>query len=176
MKIATMTTEPTAKTAGSHPAVATPRSPGFDPLRKTLGERFLQALLFEAIAVTLCATLGSWLLGYPLVQMGALTVMISVIAMLWNMLFNSLFDRAQRRLGFRRGWGARAVQAMLFEIGLILAVVPLAAWWLDLTLWDAFVLDIGIALFFLPYTFIYNWVYDAARARLSGRRAPGCTV
>ena len=147
-----------------------------DPLRKSLRERFFQALLFEVIAVALCATLGSWLLGYPLVQMGALTVMISLIAMLWNMLFNSLFDRAQRRLGFQRGWAARAIQAALFEIGLILAVVPLAAWWLDLSLWDAFVLDIGIALFFLPYSFVYNWLYDVVRARMVRRRAAACTA
>jgi uncharacterized membrane protein len=145
-----------------------------DPLRKTVRERFLQALLFELIAVTLCATLGAWLLGYSLVHMGALTIMISVVAMVWNMVFNSLFDRAQRRLGFHRGWVARAVQAGLFEIGLLLAVVPLAAWWLNLTLWDAFVLDIGIALFFLPYTFVYNWAYDAVRARLLSRPAAAC--
>ena len=96
--------------------------------------------------------------------------MISLIAMAWNMIFNALFDRAQRRIGFERGVTARAVHAVLFEIGLILAVVPLAAWWLDITLWRAFVLDIGIVLFFLPYTFVFNWVYDSLRERLMARR------
>jgi uncharacterized membrane protein len=57
----------------------------------------------------------------------------------------------------------------LFEIGLILAVVPLAAWWLDIGLWEAFVLDIGIVLFFLPYTFVFNWTYDHVRARVVAR-------
>ena len=126
--------------------------------------------------MTLCATLGAWLLGYPLVHMGALTVMISIIAMLWNMLFNALFDRVQLRLGFRRGLVARVVQAGLFEIGLIAAVVPLAAWWLGIGLWEAFVLDIGIALFFLPYTFAYNWAYDTLRARMLARRSTPCAT
>jgi uncharacterized membrane protein len=79
------------------------------------------------------------------------------------MVFNALFDRAQQRMGFRKTMGARALHALLFEIGLLLAVVPLAAWWLDIGLWEAFVLDIGIALFFLPYTFVFNWCYDHLR-------------
>ncbi|MDB5848108.1 MAG: hypothetical protein JWP29_1860 [Rhodoferax sp.] len=146
-------------------------SAGTDALRKSMRERFFQALLFELIAVVLCATAGAWLLGYSLVHIGALTVMISTIAMLWNMLFNTLFDRAQLRLGFRRGLAARLVQAALFEIGLVAAIVPLAAWWLGISLWEALVLDIGIALFFLPYTFVYNWTYDTLRARVLARRS-----
>ncbi|APW37828.1 hypothetical protein RD110_11975 [Rhodoferax koreense] len=147
-----------------------------DALHKSVKERFLQALLFEMIAVVLCAAAGAWLLGYSLVHMGALTVMISTIAMLWNMAFNALFDRAQLKFGFERGVVARVVQAGLFEIGLIIAIVPLAAWWLGISLWDAFVLDIGIALFFLPYTFAYNWVYDTLRARLMARRSASCAA
>ncbi len=139
-------------------------------LEKSITERFLHALMFEVLAIAICAPLGAWLLGYPLAHMGLLTLMISLIAMVWNMIFNALFDQAQRRIGFERGVAARAVHAVLFEIGLILAVVPLAAWWLDITLWRAFVLDIGIVLFFLPYTFVFNWVYDSLRERLVARR------
>lgn len=71
-----------------------------------------------------------------------------------------LFDRAQRRIGFKRTVGARVVHSLLFEVGLIVAVVPLAAWWLD----------IGIVLFFLPYTVAYNWMYDHLRARVVARK------
>ena len=132
---------------------------------KSIKERFFHALIFEVLAIAICAPLGAWLLGYPLAQIGLLTLMISLIAMSWNMLFNAVFDRAQRRIGFDRTLAARAVHSVIFEIGLLLAVVPLAAWWLDIGLWEAFVLDIGIALFFLPYTFFFNWTYDHLRAR-----------
>ena len=108
-------------------------------------------------------------MGYPLAHMGALTLMISLIAMAWNKVFNAAFDAAQRRLEFSRTLTMRAVHAVLFEVGLILAVVPLAAWWLDIGLWEAFVLDIGIVLFFLPYTFVFNWTYDHVRARVVAR-------
>ncbi|MBA4327665.1 MAG: hypothetical protein C0428_05510 [Polaromonas sp.] len=139
-------------------------------LQKSVKERFFHALGFELLAIAICAPLGAWLLGYSLAHMGLLTLMISLIAMVWNMVFNALFDRAQRRMGFRRTLGARAVHSVIFEIGLILAVVPLAAWWLDIGLWEAFVLDIGIVLFFLPYTFAFNWSYDHLRSIVVARQ------
>ena len=133
-------------------------------LKKSKTERFLHALTFEIIAIAICAPLGAWLLGYSLAHIGILTLLVSLLAMIWNMVFNAIFDNAQRRFGFTRNLKARAVHAVLFEIGLIMAVVPLAAWWLNISLWDAFVLDIAIVLFFLPYTFVFNWAYDSLRA------------
>ncbi len=133
-------------------------------------ERFFHALGFEILAIGLCAPLGSWLLGYSLIHMGWLTLMISLIAMSWNMVFNAAFDRTQRRMGFRRNFTARAIHAILFEVGLTLAVVPLAAHWLDISLWDALVLDIAILGFFLPYTFSFNWIYDHVRALVVARK------
>ena len=140
-------------------------------LKKSVKERFFHSLGFEVLAIAICAPLGSWLLGYSLAHIGLLTLMISLVAMSWNMIFNALFDRAQLRMGFRRNWLARSVHAVIFELGLLLVVVLLAAWWLDIGLWEAFVLDIGIALFFLPYTFIFNWVYDHVRASIVARRS-----
>lgn len=140
-------------------------------LQKSVKERFFHALGFEVLAIAICAPLGAWLLGYSLAHIGLLTLMISLMAMSWNMAFNALFDSAQRRLGFKRTVTMRVVHSLLFEVGLILAVVPLAAWWLGIGLWEAFVLDIGIVLFFLPYTFAFNWSYDHLRAVVMARRS-----
>lgn len=137
---------------------------------KSVKERFFHALGFELLAIAICAPLGAWLLGYSLGHIGLLTLMISLVAMSWNMVFNAVFDHAQRRMGFDRTLVARAIHAVIFEVGLLLVVVPLAAWWLDIGLWEAFVLDIGIALFFLPYTFVFNWTYDHLRARFIARK------
>lgn len=142
----------------------TPQTP------KSTQERFLHALGFELLALLICAPLLAWVFDYPLAHVGALSLMVSLIAMLWNMAFNALFDGAQRRMGFARSFSARVVHATLFEVGLILAVVPLAAWWLGIGLWAALVLDIGLVLFFLPYTLGYNWLYDTLRARVLARR------
>lgn len=101
----------------------------------------------------------------PLAHVGALTVMFSIIAMLWNMIFNMFFDQTQRRMRFERGLTARLLHASLFEVGLIVLLVPLASWWLSIGLLEAFLLDIGLILFFLPYTVSFNWGYDLLRER-----------
>ena len=136
-------------------------------LEKSLYERCFHAILFELIALLLCAPVLSLLLGVSFAHAGLLTLMISLVAMTWNVIFNILFDRVERRyqqaVQKQRSFGTRMTHAVLFEIGLILAVVPLAAWWLDVGLVEAFVLDIGLVLFFLPYTLGYNWCYDQLR-------------
>ena len=134
-------------------------------LKKSLGERIGHAVLFEVIALGVCAPLFSWLMGTSLFEMGALTLAISLIAMVWNVVYNGLFDRLQRRLGFTRSLGVRMLHAGVFEAGLIVATVPLAAAWLGISLWSAFVLDIGFLLFFLPYTVAFNWIYDHLRGQ-----------
>ncbi|SEJ79985.1 multidrug/biocide efflux PACE transporter [Pseudomonas sp. NFR16] len=137
--------------------------------KKSLRERALHALLFEVIGVLVFAPGLAWVLGQSLGKMGAMTVMISTIAMLWNMLFNAAFDRLRARFGFAMSLKTRALHALSFESGLIVAVVPLAAWWLSISLLEAFVLDIGLLLLFLPYTLLFNLAYDQLRERLMRR-------
>jgi uncharacterized membrane protein len=135
---------------------------------KSLAERVGHALAFEVIALLICAPLFSWLMDTPVAAMGALTVAISLIAMAWNVVYNALFDRLQRRMGFSRTLVVRILHAVVFELGLFLASVPLAAVWLGITLWQAFVLDVGLIAFFLPYTVVFNWGYDRLRVRWIG--------
>lgn len=39
-------------------------------------------------------------------------------------------------------------------------LVPLIAWWLGVGLWHALVMDLGLVLFFLGYTFAFTWAFD----------------
>jgi uncharacterized membrane protein len=52
------------------------------------------------------------------------------------------------------------VHAAGFEGGLIVVLVPLVAWWLHMSLWEAFMLDLGLVAFFLVYGFLFNWAFD----------------
>lgn len=139
------------------------------PPRRSILERICHALMFELIAIALTAAAIVWVMQQPLSHAGGLAVAISTIAMLWNMVFNAAFDRAQAKMGFRRNIAVRALHALLFETGLTIAVVPLAAWWLEIGLLEALILDIGLLLFFLFYTFIYNWCYDILREPLAAK-------
>jgi uncharacterized membrane protein len=54
----------------------------------------------------------------------------------------------------------RAAHAAGFEGGLVVMLVPLFAWWLEISLWQAFVLDLGLVLFFMVYTFLFSLAFD----------------
>lgn len=60
----------------------------------------------------------------------------------------------------QRSFTLRTAHALLFEAGFIIISVPATAWWLSLSLVKALAMDLGITLFYIGYTYVYNWVYD----------------
>ena len=137
---------------------------------KSITERVCQALGFEGLALLICTPLLVWITGRPALEMGSVTLGISLLALSWNVIFNSLFDRLTSRLQVTGGGWTRVVHALLFEGGLILLAVPLIASLMKISLLEAFILDIGVLLFFLPYTYVYHWGYDAVRDRILRHR------
>ena len=131
---------------------------------RSLKERFCHAAGFEVLAIVTVAPLAAWVMEKPLFQMGALAIMLSTVAMLWNMVYNAGFDRICPPQ-VKRGLGLRAVHALGFEGGFILIGLPIAAWMLKISLLEAFVLEVAFFLFFLPYTMAYNWMWDKLRQR-----------
>lgn len=129
---------------------------------RTLSDRLRHTLLFEGIALGIVMTAGSALTGHSAEDFGILGVMFSIIALVWNFAFNWLFDRWD--LAYRdmapRGPGLRAVHAILFEAVMLTVGLFLTAWWLDVGYVEAFLLDLGISIFFLIYAFLFNWAYD----------------
>lgn len=137
--------------------------------QKSFTERVFQAIGFELLAVLLCTPLLAWLMDKSVVDMGVATIAIGLIALAWNVLFNGLFDRLLKRLALSPSAWTRVLHALLFEGGLVAVSVPLIAWWLNVSLMQALILDIGVLLFFLPYTYIYHWAYDVLRVRMVTR-------
>ncbi|VVO33606.1 multidrug/biocide efflux PACE transporter [Pseudomonas fluorescens] len=133
---------------------------------KSITERIFQAIGFELLAVLLCTPLLAWVMDKPVVDMGVATIAIGLIALGWNVLFNGLFDRLLKRLGRVQSSWTRVLHALMFEGGLVAVSVPLIAWWLNISLLQALILDLGVLLFFLPYTYVYHWAYDMLRERL----------
>lgn len=133
---------------------------------RTIKERIFHGVLFEILAIGIATPLASWLTGEPLVTMGILSAVISLMAISWNMLFNWIFDQLQQKWQFERSIGIRILHSCAFELGLIIMAVPFIAWWINSTLIHAFILDIGLILFFLPYSFVFNLCYDKLRVRV----------
>lgn len=135
-------------------------------IERSFVERVAHALIFEICAILSFTPIISWVTDKPILDIGVLTLVISTVAIIWNMIYNYIFDKIQNRFRFNRRFLIRVVHAVMFEFGLIFFVVPMAAWWLSISLVEAFLLDIGILLMFLPYTMLFNYVYDKARERI----------
>ncbi|SNZ08510.1 Uncharacterized membrane protein [Cohaesibacter gelatinilyticus] len=131
-------------------------------IMRSLPDRIRHMVLFEFIAIGIAAVVGSFLLGYSLKDFGILSVMLSALAMSWNLVFNWVFDHwYHRKFGYaKRTVKLRIAHSLLFEAGMLFLGVWIVMWWLGIGFWTAMLLDIGFAVFFLVYAFVFNWVYD----------------
>ncbi|WP_169737258.1 PACE efflux transporter [Simplicispira psychrophila] len=147
----------TETSSSSAPFAPPPPATGLQGPRR----RLLYVALYELIAIG-AATAGlAALSGQGVAHSGAVAVAASAIAVAWNVVFNALFERWESRQLVRgRTLARRLAHAVGFEGGLVLALVPLMAWWFHITLWQALVMDFGLIVFFLCYTFVFNWVFD----------------
>jgi uncharacterized membrane protein len=134
--------------------------------RKSVGERFFYAFLFEALGIGISAPLGAWLFDHDLFDMGIVTVVIAVMALALNMVYNSIFDYWLKKHHLTKTKRVRSLHAVGFEFTLLLMTIPFIMWYLDMGLREALALDLVFILFYLPYTYIFNLVYDIVRSKL----------
>jgi uncharacterized membrane protein len=129
---------------------------------RTTRDRIRHALSFEIIGLLLVTPLGAWAFSTPMHDIGVVAVVSATIATGWNYLFNLVFDHAMLRVrgGVRKTPAIRVVHAVLFEAGLLLVLMPFIAWYLGVTLVQAFLMDVTFAGFYLVYAFAFNWLYD----------------
>ena len=123
--------------------------------------RVLYVALYELIAIGVVTLALGLLIEHGWCSSGGLAVGSSLIAVLWNLVFNHFFERWERRQPTRgRSPARRVAHAIGFEGGLLLWLVPFIAWWLGVSLWHALLMDLGLLLFFLVYTYVFTWVFD----------------
>lgn len=117
--------------------------------------------LYELIAIGITSFGLAQLAGQALGHATIAAVASSAIAVLWNLAYNTVFEYWEARQTVRgRSMLRRVAHALGFELGLVIMLVPLFAWWLQVSLWQAFVLDLGLIAFFLAYTFVFNLAFD----------------
>lgn len=116
--------------------------------------------LYELIAIAVSSLLFM-AIGQDAGASGVMAVAASTIAIGWNLAFNWLFEKweaGQSQKG--RSLLRRIVHAIGFEGGIAAMLIPLMAWWFNISLWEATVLEAGILVFFMVYTFAFNWAFD----------------
>lgn len=127
-------------------------------------DRVRHALLFEIFGLILVVPLGALVFAMPMHDIGVVGLVSATLAMLWNYVYNWMFDTAlQRTTGTTlKSVRIRVVHAVLFELGLLIVLMPFIAWYLGISLLHALVMDISFALFYMGYAFVFNWAYDKA--------------
>lgn len=116
---------------------------------------------YELIAIAMSTAGLALLSGSDMGHASVAAVAASAVAVVWNLVFNTLFERWEARQAKKgRSFWRRVAHAIGFEGGLVVTLVPLFAWWLEISLWQAFVLDLGLIVFFLIYTFVFNLLFD----------------
>lgn len=123
--------------------------------------RVLQAVVFESLALAIVTPVVARLFGHPPLSSFVLSALMSAVALGWNYGFNTVFERWESRQSSReRTWRRRLAHGLGFEIGLAAILVPLMAVWLGVSLWQAFIADLGLIVFFFFYTVAFTWVFD----------------
>ena len=123
--------------------------------------KLTQAVLYELIAIAVLSPSLAWAYDESLAWTGSLSVMLSVTALLWNVLYNWGFEHWEARQAQRhRTWQRRLLHSLGFEGGLTLMLVPLVAGWLGISWWAALVTNLSLFVFFFFYALLFQRAFD----------------
>ncbi len=123
--------------------------------------RVLQAVLYEIFAIAFVGPVLSFAFDKPPTSTLALAVVLSSIALAWNYVFNTLFERWESRQSRKeRSLARRLAHAIGFEGGLVILLVPVMSLWLDISPLEAFLANLGLLAFFFVYAFAFTWAFD----------------
>ncbi len=123
--------------------------------------RLVQALLYEAFALALVVPFLAIVLDRSPSRVLPLALAMSITAVTWNYVFNALFERWEAGQAVKgRSFRRRLAHGTVFQGGLVLMLVPMMAWWLDISLAQAFFADLAVLVFFFVYTIAFTWLFD----------------
>ena len=123
--------------------------------------RVLQALLYEAIAIAVVGPVLSLAFDKSPTSTFGLAVVLSIMALTWNYVFNWIFERWEARQSVRgRSLARRLAHGAGFEGGLVIILLPVISLWLDISLTAALLANLGLLAFFFFYAIAFTWCFD----------------
>lgn len=129
---------------------------------RSTADRIRQALSFEIIGLLIVTPLFAWLFDHSMSEMGVLAFLGATAATAWNYVFNLAFDHVLHRWRGtpHKTLSLRILHAVLFEATLLVILLPIFAWWLNISLLTALAMDMSFAAFYMVYAFVFTWGYD----------------
>ena len=122
---------------------------------RSFRDRLIYTFTFEVTLVVMLIPAGMLFFEKGAGHIGVLALVLSLKAMLINLLYNWVFDRIDARSGrvaSDRGVLGRMLHAVGFEVTLLITSLPIYMWWLDLTLLQAIMTDLVVTGFIVIYT------------------------
>lgn len=129
---------------------------------RSVKDRVRHALMFEITGLAIFVPSSAVLFDKPVSDMGVIGIISATVATIWNFVYNLGFDRFMMRTygTVQKTLRTRIVHTLLFEGGLVLILIPMIAWYLQISLLDALIMDIAIVIFYLVFAFFFNIAYD----------------
>ncbi|MCU4395758.1 PACE efflux transporter [Acinetobacter junii] len=123
--------------------------------------RVTYVFFYEVLSFLICAMILAVLSGSTISHTGPLSLLIAVIAVSVNFFYNYAFEWWEKRQHSKtRTIFRRVVHAIGFQAVLVTILIPLIAWWMQISLVKAFLLDFSLMIIIPCYTFVYNYFFD----------------
>ena len=123
--------------------------------------RLVYVLSFELLGIFFATLVLMALSGSGAESSLPVAVLVSSTAVVWNYVYNTLFEAWERRRQFTaRTFKIRSLHALGFEGGLFLFCLPVYMLWYGVGIWEAIVMEAALLLFFLVYTSIFTLLFD----------------
>ena len=123
--------------------------------------RVTYVFFYEVLSFLICAMILAVLSVSTISHTGPLSLLIAVIAVSVNFFYNYAFEWWEKRQHSKtRTIFRRVVHAIGFQAVLVTILIPLIAWWMQISLVKAFLLDFSLMIIIPCYTFVYNYFFD----------------
>ncbi len=136
-------------------------------MQRSALERFVQAVIYEVVAVIFLTPVYAYALNLPWDNSFATMGMISVAVIIWAAIYNAIFDklmfRWSGRLAHQKTQILRVLHAVLYEVSVTFIAVPIIIVMSDKSLWIALAADIAFSFIFAVYTYFFHLIYDRIR-------------
>ena len=126
-------------------------------------DRLRYTLTFEASLMLMLIPAGAAFFDKGLADIGLLGIILSLKAMLVNLVYNWVFDRFDanaNRISSDRSTIGRIMHASGFELSLLITSLPIYVWWLNITLVEALLTDLVVTSLVVFYTYFFTLGYD----------------
>ncbi|MBQ4811413.1 PACE efflux transporter [Pseudoalteromonas luteoviolacea] len=131
---------------------------------RTKQERLIHALFYEIFALLSISLLLKPLFQLEMSKSLKIGIFFSLFAVVWNLIFNYVFDtyllKHHPKQLTMRSLKVRVIHALGFEGTMLVLTLPIVAWWLNVSMFEALRLELFLVIYITLYTFVYNYLYD----------------